>query len=292
MVSQHLYEAVEKGHLDGVKRLLKENADPNWVHPTLGMTSLHQACIKGFATIVKCLLLNGADPNKLDNSHRTSLFCICHYLADTRQNREILQLLLDFGADPNVCLHGECALWYVSRQPWAVSKLLSAGTTLNAPTTPHAEHFSLVQKMFHICASEESIKFTLCSGFDVTMQYHGDTCLHTACNHDSIPTIKMMLVLGADPGAKNEFGFTPADYAKSPLAKQLLATPLDDPIFRSTVREARKTGSRLRGGLRNVALSLLAASYTLHGINSPLNSLHMGFLAQEITQLLLDSTIL
>ncbi|MCH9636464.1 MAG: ankyrin repeat domain-containing protein, partial [Gammaproteobacteria bacterium] len=56
-----LYAASYKGHVNKVKRLIKNGANVNLVNPHNGETPLYAACCKGHTEIVKRLIKNGAN---------------------------------------------------------------------------------------------------------------------------------------------------------------------------------------------------------------------------------------
>ena len=59
-----LHKAVREGHTDTVRALM-ESGDVN-AESNIGMTPLHWACVTGNREIVELLLSHGADPNKRD----------------------------------------------------------------------------------------------------------------------------------------------------------------------------------------------------------------------------------
>jgi len=92
-----LEAACWKGNTEAVKVLLEHGAKPNlW-----GGSPLHTAIKQGSVEIVKSLLEHGAKVNKLDGSYGTPLERAWY---TTPPNAEIIKLLLDKGADPNITI--------------------------------------------------------------------------------------------------------------------------------------------------------------------------------------------
>jgi ankyrin repeat protein len=97
--------AVEQNRLDIVRLLIQHGADINLQDNDGVMIPLTMATWRGYYDIVEELLKCNADVNSIDDG-RTSL----HYAIDTKQV-EIVQLLLDYGADVQQCtLEGKTPL--------------------------------------------------------------------------------------------------------------------------------------------------------------------------------------
>lgn len=119
-MSQHLVSAAERGDLVGVLKHLDSGADPNYHSKSRGMTALHMAVQGRHAEVVRVLLERGADPNL------TGLLAIaCHDATE-----EIIGLLLAAGADPNRAgAGGETPLMVAARfsPPEVLRRFLDAG---------------------------------------------------------------------------------------------------------------------------------------------------------------------
>ncbi|MES2820980.1 MAG: ankyrin repeat domain-containing protein [Pseudomonadota bacterium] len=89
-----LHKAAWSGDLDKVKHLVKTGFDVNW-QDSIGETALFGAASWGHIEVVKYLLSVGAR-HDLHESHG---FTPLHWAA--RGNREMLQLLIEAGADPH-----------------------------------------------------------------------------------------------------------------------------------------------------------------------------------------------
>ena len=91
-----LWCAAYKGHGDVAKLLLDAGADPDMANGS-GLTPLHVATGMRTNDVVLCriLLEAGADPNKANRDGDTLL-----RKAHLQNQRDVIQLLLDHGADP------------------------------------------------------------------------------------------------------------------------------------------------------------------------------------------------
>ena len=109
-----LYMAACKGNNEIVHLLLERKADPN-ATKTSGTTPLHaivgcncEISESGRTDVVKLLINGGAQPNKEDNLGWTPL----HHAASMGR-REMVEILLEMGADPNITSgrHGRTPLF-------------------------------------------------------------------------------------------------------------------------------------------------------------------------------------
>ena len=99
-----LWNAVEEGKLEKVRRLLGEHADPN-ASDDDGWTPLHIAAQNGCVEATELLLAYGANPNSIDHHGNGPLWYAGYQLAcvntRTQRNTDLLRLLLRAGADEN-----------------------------------------------------------------------------------------------------------------------------------------------------------------------------------------------
>ena len=95
---EQLYNAIEKGNNQKIMDILKNGSvDVNWQKPTDGITPLIMAAIREIIYVVSQLLINGANVNMVDNNNRTAL-----YYATFGGSSDIIDILIDFGADINI----------------------------------------------------------------------------------------------------------------------------------------------------------------------------------------------
>lgn len=135
-----LLTAAAAGTAEELRQLLDAGFDPNAVHPTIGNSALYNATYSDHVSAVRMLLRRGADPNLRLNYHspvdgrwqRGIVVLMCARSVEPAQllieagakvnlagesgatalmhavqraNFELIQLLLQAGADPEVALH-------------------------------------------------------------------------------------------------------------------------------------------------------------------------------------------
>ena len=104
-----------------VRLLLKNKADPN--HKELGMPILLLAVLEKNTAIIRALLEHGADIESKDNFNHTVLSLAIN---DEIENKEVIKLLLERGADPNTRLelHSPCLYFAAARNFIEVTEML------------------------------------------------------------------------------------------------------------------------------------------------------------------------
>jgi outer membrane murein-binding lipoprotein Lpp len=139
--------------------------------------ALHQAALVSDVDKMKQLLAEGANPNEADNSDFTPL----HWAAASQmgRNREMIKLLVEYGADPNLTLNNAkmVPLQFVSTAEGAQA-LIEAGARVD------------------------------------TRDVAQGTPLHNATKPD---VARVLLDNGADPEARNVSGNTPAQHLRNAL---------------------------------------------------------------------------
>lgn len=94
-----LYEAAQKGDLDGVRQALDKGADINALDPECSETALHAAVDKSQKAVVDLLLSKGANPNIVSGQHYTPLI-IAAAMGDVAL--PMVESLLDGKANPEL----------------------------------------------------------------------------------------------------------------------------------------------------------------------------------------------
>ena len=92
-----LHFSSERGQFMVAEVLLTHHADAN-ARDEYDRTPLHFASLYGHSKVVRLLLEHGADVDSKNNYGETPLF----FLSESNGNLEIAQVLLDYGADPNI----------------------------------------------------------------------------------------------------------------------------------------------------------------------------------------------
>ena len=134
--------ACQNGHTQIVELLLKEQVDPN-VQDNNGSNGLMLACQEGHTQLVELLLKEKADPNVQNNNQFTPLLIAC---SRKIVNLKIVQLLLQYGADPNAKIHitGATPLFVAVNfgQPEICRELIKAGANVSETFSMPPQPFS------------------------------------------------------------------------------------------------------------------------------------------------------
>jgi Ankyrin repeats (3 copies)/Ankyrin repeat len=117
-----LMEAAHRGKTECVKALIAAGADVN-AKASSGRAALAWACELKRTGSVNLLIAAGANVNATDDHGETALMAACTFIDGVPLNEEIVTLLLDSGADPNLeTRKGETALsrvFYFDHLDWA-----------------------------------------------------------------------------------------------------------------------------------------------------------------------------
>lgn len=181
MSSGDLEEAVRRGELESIRRLVQEEGVDVNATFQCGRTALHLAIFHRKDEIVKLLLESNADVHAMNRWGETPL----HVHIARRGSIGVLQLLLDYKANANaINRHGETS-FYCAIRGFAKREVLQL----------------LLDREADINARER----------------HGVTALHCALRrrgyaHDS-GLVRFLLENNADANARDESGQTPLHYA-------------------------------------------------------------------------------
>uniref|UniRef100_A0A6C0I6D6 Uncharacterized protein n=1 Tax=viral metagenome TaxID=1070528 RepID=A0A6C0I6D6_9ZZZZ len=175
--------AILQENLSDVERLVNDGASVNDI-PKRGLsTPLSSACYQSNLDIVTFLLSRGAEVNPISTKKFSipPLLAVCNS-EHKKNNVEIAQLLISFGADVN------CKANFDGSTP-----LHSACFTYNI----------------------DLIRFLLSAGADVdSVKQNGETPLHSACGERANEDVAMLLLnSGAVVDARDNFNQTPLHYA-------------------------------------------------------------------------------
>lgn len=179
---QDLLRAIRKSHLSAsfaeqALALLDKGANANAANEENNWTALHSAAGGQHRAIVERLIEKGADVNAVSKDGETTPLCAAVECAETGHDPvELVKYLVSKGADPNK-----------GSDPALVTAALFG-------------HF-------------ESFKVLLKAGANPqATDEEGYSALHFIAKSDDMELVALLLDKGADFGAKNIKGQTPADY--------------------------------------------------------------------------------
>jgi len=169
-----LHIASDYGRLKVVQVLLKQHADVNSGDES-GWSPLHFASLPEYhePEIARLLLEHGAEVDSMTGTGNTPL-CL---LSDNSINLEVAEILLEYGADPNIRLYGPLYIALQNSHSGLVQLLLKHGADPNA------------------------------------RDVDGQTLLHMACRRWNLKIVQGLLELGVDVNSQDSEGMTPLQVA-------------------------------------------------------------------------------
>jgi ankyrin repeat protein len=192
-----IHDAARKGDQAKVVALLSQNPDLVSSRDKFGNTPLHLAALHDQPAIAALLLANGADVNAqsivrqadsdgITRSGETPLtLALLSY-----QHKEMVELLLTHGADPNV--------------------MLAFGVT--------PLHRAVERNLPY------DVELLLANGADPNRKgFNWRTPVHLAVMHGRTEILKILLDYGGDPNAKDQGGRTPMFYAQWNFDEKVIA---------------------------------------------------------------------
>ncbi|KAF7971912.1 hypothetical protein HWV62_19483 [Athelia sp. TMB] len=187
-----LLVASSEGHLEVVKLLLDNSADPNTRDERIG-TALQVASSKGHLAVAKLLLEMGADANIRAGEYGTAL-----HAASSEGHLEVARLLLGKAAEVNIQggPYGTALQTASAKDNREVAKfLLENGANANAEagTSGTALYIASSQGYLELC------KLLLDNGADTNIQGENhETALHVASLEGHLEVANLLLQKGAD----------------------------------------------------------------------------------------------
>ena len=205
-----LHVAVDKGCTkEVIEEIINHGADVNATNK-MNFTPLLKACCKGNKDVINALLNAGANPDISDNYDLTGL----HYAAYLDCNKEVLQAIIDHGADVNATnKNNHTALMFAcnNSNEDAINMLLNAGTDptigdINGDTCLHA---AVGQN-----CTKEVIEEIINHGADVNATNKNNrTALMIACHKGNIDVMNLLLNAGANFDISDDDAQTCLHYA-------------------------------------------------------------------------------
>lgn len=205
-----LYIASYSGHLNIVRRLLAEGADPH-IAGYDGTTAIFRASQGGYTEIVWELVQAGADVNKPTNVYNTPL------ASSTQHNHTaITHILLEAGAEPNVSYNskdGANILLFLATKgdKVRVQLLIDRGADVNLPRLDGITPLIAVA----YTGDEGMAELLLKGGANPDQRRNdGNTALIIAVSKGHFKVAELLLQHGANPALANNKGRTAFDLAK------------------------------------------------------------------------------
>ena len=230
--STPLLFAAQQGDIDSARLLLDAGASVNDAPPD-GMNPLLVASTSGHAALAAFLLDQGADPNAANDSGYTAL----HYAASRRNAPDLVQSLLEHGADPNariaryrarggVSMIGATPLLLAAQagNVDTMRALAEAGADTSLTTTENTTLLlvSLGVGRFgersegQLQRAHETAQLAMEMGSEVNaVGEHGWTAMHAAAYAGADETIQFLADRGAKLDVMDGFGQTPLSIASA-----------------------------------------------------------------------------
>ena len=242
--------ACSQGNENAISVLLIAEADPNIVDAD-GDTCLHNAVLQGCSKdVLQAMVDHSANVNAKNRENQTALLLACK-----ERKTDIINILLNAGADPNIAdTDDNKCLYYVARNYFnkdlfgvntakqenqtgllladekrnidIIDTLLKEGADPNIPDTDGNTYF-------HYAVDKKCPKEFLqaitghCTDINATNQ-ENETALLLACVHGEYSKICVLLEAGADPNIANKNGNACIHYAAhDDFSKEVLQAILD-----------------------------------------------------------------
>lgn len=200
-------EICEMGELTGIVRILLANgADVNLETPIEGETPLHRACARQRADLIPILLDYGADPEVYDRQGLTPL-----HLAAVHPYSAVIGMILKHGGDVNKVDH---AGWTPLHHACSKGVVKNAVTLIRSGAEVNCVDFSGQTPLLTACLRadvyEELINFLLENGADVNISdINGRTPLHLVCYTLRDDLLDVLIEYGAQVNLRDRKGKTP-----------------------------------------------------------------------------------
>ena len=208
-----LITAIQNNNIDEVRDCLHRNVDMNYEHN--GWTPLMLAIENDNLEIITLLLNNYQNINHRGFYGETT---VLHH-AVTKNNINVVRLLLNYGLDPNADnIRKRTPLMYATT-PEMAELLIAYGAQLNCKDCfgDSLLHSSCYEKHSAIMTQFFS------KWIDINIKNKcGETALHTACAWIDIKNVQMLLDLGCDTNITDDNGHKAKDITPSQEIKDLI----------------------------------------------------------------------
>lgn len=227
-----LLEAAARNDIEEVRRLLKENVDPNQGDED-GLTALHQSCIDDFEDLVKVLIEYGADVNARDTENWTPLHAaatcghtnICRILLENGAN--ILAVNADQSISFDICEERSECLFFLQNE------MRRAGITQqDIDNARKSQEINIINDCKALRESNEELD---------RIDMEGATILHFAAAHGYLELTRYLLSQGVHVNVQDKDGWTPLHAAtcwmQPEIIKLLSKVPDVNPFVKTKLEE-------------------------------------------------------
>ena len=209
-----IHIAASHADLKLIRYLLSEGSNVEAVTPE-GETALHVAAKHGAADVVAALLecnvfLRDQQNNQGVTALLKTIFNTQH--AFKGNYRRCVQLLLDYGCDPNISSSSKVTALHVAvnkGDSCLVSKLIEGGANVNAVCGDDQKVSPLHNALVSKNVNSEIVSKLVDSGADTSFMLNGRSMLHIAVSRCDDRIIESFLSSGADPNFQDQSGTTP-----------------------------------------------------------------------------------
>ena len=265
-------KACEKGNEDAIYVLLNAGADPN-ISNANGYTWLHYAAVGDCSEeVLRTILNHGADVNAASNDNETALMKACHegnldvmnvllnagantHISDDDGDnwlhhaacgdcsKEVLQTILDHGADVNTTNENNTtSLMYACHKGSTdvINVLLNAGADHRIS---NANGYTWLHYASVGDCSKEVLHAILNYGADINAaSKNNETALMKACERGNIDVMNVLLNAGANPHISDDDGDNWLHYAAyGDCSKVVLETIIDHGVDVNAVNKYNQT---------------------------------------------------
>lgn len=209
-----LHHACVIGDEDLVEFLLSKTPD-SAIRNTEGSSPIHRACRRGFKNIVKLLCeYDSININLKDAGGHTPMF---H--AVNSGNFDLLQYLLQIGADVNISSELELTTIHVAQTKQIVDILLSHGADLEGKDGEGNTPLMDTSGNGHLSA----VRGLCLQGANINHQgLQGYTALHFAVEYERADVVKYLLSRGVDIALRNSANTTAEEIAENEMHAEIL----------------------------------------------------------------------
>jgi ankyrin repeat protein len=205
-----LFTAIYQNNTDIALLLIENGANCKMEDPVMNnFTLLHYSCFQGNYTLASKLLENGCNANSVAVSGETPI-----YIAVTKGYVDIVNLLIDYGADVNVfigtsvdeeCTPLQAAVYYLSDEivfKKIVDKLIEGGVNLDICKSWPIVFLSLQYNKVNFA------KYLVSVGADVEQKtVFNQTCFYLAFMSRNLDFLKLCIMAGFNLNHKQEWIF-------------------------------------------------------------------------------------